>query len=124
MVRGQTHLATEFQLKAMIKASLDGTADDIIASMYQLGLDKQAEDVDALRTHTLQTLLDVETFAKCLFSTLQDVTKDRKLFARKVNISITSKYRGVMFMMLDDRDTQPKLHELTFDYVYTYYKPN
>jgi hypothetical protein len=108
----------------MIKASLDGTADDIIASMYQLGLNKQAEDVDALRTHTLQTLLDVETFAKCLFSTLQDVTKDRKLFAQKVNISINSKYRGVMFMMLDDRDTQPKLHELTFDYVYTYYKPN
>ncbi len=117
-------VASEFNPKAVIQATLDESIDDIIAMIYQLGLPERAKQVEQLRDETLECMIELKQIIDCNFHHLRHFVDDRKLFAEKVNTLVPNDCKGFMFMLLDEKDIQPKLNELVFNYTYASYKTN
>jgi RNA ligase len=115
-------ICTEFNPKKVIECTLNGTIDDMIAVIYQLGLPERAVDVEKLRDETQQKLFNVKETTKEYFNCVQYSSSNRKEFAEKVNNLVHPHYRGFMFSLLDNKDITKAINKLVFETVYSTHK--
>lgn len=116
------NLCTEFNHKNIIRASLDGTVDDMIACIYQLGLSERAKCVEKLRDEVQTYLLSCKRIIEQSFHDVQYYQSSRKQFAEQVQRTVDPKYRSFMFLMLDGKDYTSNLHKHIFNAIYVKYK--
>lgn len=116
------NLCTEFNPKKIIQTSLDGTIDDIIACIYQLGLHDRAKQVEKLRDEVQTYLISCKGIIEQSFHDVQKYSNNRKLFAEQVQKIVQPTYRSFMFLLLDGKDYTSNLHKHVFDGIYGRYK--
>lgn len=117
-------ICSDFNIKAIINASLDNTVDDMLATIAQLGLTLRYYQVAQLRDKVIRERFiiehDVETFFELV---TEHNTGSRKDVAIYITTGfIPKEYRGIMFSMLDGKDVQEAINKLTFEAVYAEYK--
>lgn len=115
-------LCTEFNPKNVIQASLDETIDDMIACIYQLGLDERAKRVEKLRDEVNETLIEEQQIIECVFQHANAYSEERRYFARMVQEKVDPQYHPFMYLMLDGKDYTTMLHRKVFNLVYGKYK--
>jgi len=117
-------IASEFNVKAIIRATLDNTVDDMLGTIAQLGM--------TLRHFQVQQLRDEVVFEKMAVTSMVDTYWEminalnlttRKDFAIKINQIVPQEYRAIMFKLLDDKDVDEMINKIVYEHVYADYKP-
>ena len=116
-------IVSDFNPKAIIKASLDETIDDILAIVKQLGFTLRFYQIQELRDETLKEKLKINNEVQVAWNSVQPFKNDRKEFAQKVNETIRKEIKVFMFLIIDRKNHIDKIDKLVYDTVYARYKP-
>jgi len=115
-------IVTDFNPKNIIQSTLDETIDDMLGVVYQIGIKDRAKEIEALRDETLETFLKVKDDISYDWCWARVFKEDRKEFALQVNKEIRPEFRGIMFMILDNKNPSEKINKIVFDEVYSKHK--
>lgn len=110
-------IASDFNPKAIIQATLDGTIDDILGMISQLGMTLRYHQVCELRDKVLTEYFTVNHEVDDYWKSVCYI-KDRKEFALTVQDKVPQVYRGIMFALKDDKKCLDKVDQIVYNRVY------
>lgn len=104
--------------KAIVKATLDESIDDVIGIVAGLGLEDKLYEVESIRDETNEEILAVESYVTDMYDLLKKELGEeytRKEFALKVVSEMNSEYRKFYFALEDGRDISQMIKDFVFD---------
>ena len=113
-------IASEFNPKVIIEATLNNTVDDMIGVVAQLGLPERQKEIEKLRDKVV--LKDIEISKKITdywgncFGLLAD--GQRREFADYINEHIPKEYRSIMFKLYDGKNIIDIKNKLVYNEIY------
>jgi len=103
--------------KAIVKATLDESIDDVIGIVAGLGMEDKLVEIEEIRDETNEEILAVESYVNDIYSVIKRELGEeytRKEFALKVKDLSPVEYHGFLFALEDGRDITQAVKDFVF----------